>query len=150
MQEDLIKKIANLMTEQGTAFTSLESLTKQLISVLIRSEPNSIESLSRAGETELMRMRARLLEITTDLTTFSEINRQENYQSTISAEVRETFESAANFLLEAARNYQMVSKRTENLALSGSSFATACIQICGVPPSTYRPPVLKSMTGATR
>ena len=150
MQEDLIKKIANLMSEQAAAFSSLESLTKQLISVLIRSEPNNIESLSRAGETELMRMRARLLEITNDLTAFSEINRQENYQSTISPEVREKFESAANILLEAARNYQKVSKRTENLAHSGSSFATACIQICGVPPSTYRAPVLKSMTGATR
>ncbi|MEP6900292.1 MAG: hypothetical protein ABJA66_01000, partial [Actinomycetota bacterium] len=68
MQEDLIKKIANLMTEQATAFTSLDSLTKQLIVALVRSEPNNIESLSRTGETELMRMRARLLEITTTLT----------------------------------------------------------------------------------
>ncbi len=150
MQEDLIKKIANLMTEQAAAFTSLESLTKQLIAVLIRSEPNNIESIARAGETELMRMRSRLLEITTSLTAFSEINRQENYQSTIRPEVREIFESAANVLLESARNYQKISKRTENLAHSGSSFATACIQICGVLPSTYRPPVLKSTTGATR
>lgn len=150
MQEDLIKKIANMMSEQAAAFTSLESLTKQLIAVLIRSEPHNIEFLSRAGETELMRMRSRLLEITTSLTTFSEINRQENFKSTISAEVREKFEAAANVLLEAARNYQKIGKRTENLAHSGSSFATACIQICGVPPSTYRPPVLKSTTGATR
>ncbi len=150
MQEDLIKKIANLMTEQATAFTSLDSLTKQLISALIRSEPNNIESLSRAGETELMRMRSRLLEITTALSSFSEINRQENYQSKIGTEIREKFEAAANVLLEAARNYQKTSKRTENLAHSGSSFATACIQVCGVPPTTYRAPVLKSSTGGVR
>jgi hypothetical protein len=150
MQEDLIKKIANLMTEQATAFTSLDSLTKQLIVALVRSEPNNIESLSRTGETELMRMRARLLEITTALTTFSEINRQENYQSTISSEVREKFESAAKILLEAARTYQKTGNRTTSLAHSGSSFATACIQICGVPPTTYRAPVLKYSTGGIR
>jgi hypothetical protein len=150
MQEDLIKKIANLMTEQAAAFVSLESLTKQLISALIRSEPTGIESLSRAGETELMRMRARLLEITNSLTTFSEINRQENYKSTISSESRELFESAANFLLEAARNYRQTSNRAQNLALGGSSFAAACIEFCGVPPSTYNAPVMKSNTGATR
>lgn len=150
MQEDLILKIASLMIEQSTAFKSLESLTAQLIGALVRCEPNSIESFSRTGETELMRMRSRLLEITTSLTKFSEINRQENYQSTISIEVREKFENAANSLIEAARNYQKISNRTESLAHSGSSFATACIQICGVLPSTYRAPVLKSTTGATR
>ena len=152
MQEDLILKIANLMTEQATAFTSLESLTNQLINALVRCDPNGIETLSRTGETELRRMRSRLLEITTSLTVVSEINRQENYQTSIGTETREKFEAAANTLLKAARSYQKVSNRTENLALGGSSFATACIQICGVPPTTYRAPVLKNSTGgvATR
>jgi len=149
MQEEIILKIANLMTEQATAFTSLEALTNQLVGALVRCEPTAIETFSRTGETELRRMRSRLLEITTSLTTFSEINRRENHQSTIGAEAREKFETAANILLEAARNYQKVSRRTENLAVSGSSFANACIEICGVLPSTYRAPVIKTSTGGS-
>lgn len=147
MQEELILKIANLMTEQAAAFKSLESLSNQLVSALVRCEPNSIETLSRTGESELMRMRSRLLEITTSLSAFSEINRQENSSKKIGAEVREKFETAANTLITAAQNFQKTNKRSANLALSGSSFATACIQICGVPPTTYRAPVLKNTTG---
>ncbi|MBS1792356.1 MAG: hypothetical protein JSS81_00800 [Acidobacteria bacterium] len=147
MKEELVKKIATLMTEQTAAFKSLESLTKQLISALIRNEPNNIESLSRAGDTELMRMRSRLLEITTSLTNFSELNRQDATRSQLSSDVRSEFETAAQKMLEAAREYQKLSKRTENLALGGSSFATACIQFCGIPATTYRPPVLKYATG---
>jgi hypothetical protein len=147
MQEELILKIANLMTEQSAAFTSLESVTNQLIGALVRCDALSIESLSRAGETELRRMRSRLLEITTSLSNFSELNRQENSPKKIGAEVREQFETAANTLIAAAQNYQKINNRSANLALSGSSFATACIQICGVPPTTYRAPVLKTSTG---
>lgn len=147
MQEELILKIANLMTEQSAAFKSLESLTTQLISALVRNEPGQIENFARNGEAELRKMRSRLLEITNSLTAFSELNRSENPPSAIGPEVRDTFESAANNLLEAARNYQKICKRTESLAVGGSSFATACIQICGVLPSTYRAPVLKSAIG---
>ena len=62
MQDDLIRKIAKLMAEQSAAYTSLQSLTIQLIAALTRCEPVTIESLSRSGETELFRMRARLLD----------------------------------------------------------------------------------------
>jgi len=147
MQEELILKIANLMTEQSAGFKSLESVTNQLISALIRCEANTIEALTRAGETELRRMRSRLLEITTSLTNFSEINRQEHSSQKISAEVRDQFETAANTLIAAAQQYQKLSNRSASLALSGSSFATACIQVCGVPPTTYRAPVLRTSSG---
>lgn len=147
MQEELILKIANLMTEQAAAFKSLESLSNQLVTALVRCEPISIETLSRTGESELMRMRSRLLEITTSLSTFSELNRQEHSPQKISAEVREKFETAANTLITAAKDFQTICKRSANLALNGSSFATACIQICGVPPTTYRAPVLKNTYG---
>ena len=117
------------------------------MAALIRCEATSIESLSRAGETELRRMRSRLLEITTSLTSFSELNRRENAPQKIGAEIREQFETAANGLIAAAQSYQQIGNRSATLALSGSSFATACIQICGVPPTTYRAPVLKSSNG---
>ena len=55
MQDDLIRKIAKLMAEQSAAYTSLQSLTIQLIAALTRCEPVTIESLSRSGETELFR-----------------------------------------------------------------------------------------------
>jgi hypothetical protein len=135
------------MTEQTAAFLSLESLTTQLIAALVRNEPAPIENLARNGEAELRKMRSRLLEITNSLTTFSELNRSEYSPSAIGPDVRDMFESAANNLLEAARKYQKISKRTESLAVGGSSFATACIQICGVLPSTYSAPVLKSAIG---
>lgn len=150
MQEELILKIANLMTEQSAAFRSLENVTNQLNGALVRCEPNSIESLSRAGESELMRMRSRLLEITTSLSAFSDLNRQENAPQKITPDTREKFEAAANTLLDCARDFQKLNQRGANLALAGSSFATACIQICGVPASTYRAPVMKYQQGGAR
>lgn len=147
MQEDLVLKIANLMSEQTAAFTSLEGLTAQLAAALVRGEPNSIETLARTGDGELRRMRARLLEITTSLSEFSEQSRLAENPSAIGAETREKFETAANGLIDAAKNYQKSTKRAETLAVGGSSFASACIQVCGVLPSTYNAPVLKSTTG---
>lgn len=148
MQDDLIRKIAKLMTEQCAAYASLESVTAQLIAALSRCEPNSIESLSRAGETELTRMRVRLLEITSALTGFAEIRKNQTESLPLDTNARERFESSANALLETARNFGQTAERATNLALGGSSFATACIQVCGVSPTTYRAPILKFTKGA--
>ena len=63
MQNELIKKVATLMADQTTAYNRLQSAARQLSAALVQGEPDNIESLSRAGETELMRMRARLLEM---------------------------------------------------------------------------------------
>jgi hypothetical protein len=150
MQDEMIRKIAQLMTEQSAAYSSLESLTTQLIAALTRSEPNSIESLSRTGETELFRMRSRLLEITTTLTEFSEFRARETEPAPLDPDAREKFETAVSELLQAARTFAKTGRRAGALALGGSSFAAAGIQMCGVPPTTYRAPILKYSTGAQR
>ena len=148
MQNELIKKIAGMMVEQSCAYSSLEALTVQLVSALTRCEPNEIENLSRAGETALFKLRSRLLEITTGLTEFAESRVRDAESPGLDADVRETFESAANGLIESARKYEKLSGRASSLSLAGSSFAVAGIQICGVPPSTYNAPVLKYSRGA--
>lgn len=135
------------MSEQSAAYESLESVTAQLIAALSRCEPNAIESLSRAGESELMRMRARLLEITAALTIFSEIRLSQPENFSLEPEAREKFESAANKLLANARNFGKTADRATSLTVGGSSFTNACIQMCGVPPTTYSPPILKSSKG---
>lgn len=150
MQDELIQKVAGLMTEQLNAYARLESATAQLSAVLVRGEPTVIESLTRAGETELLRMRSRLLEITSILTKFSELRAAQTEKIPLASEIREQFEEAAKNLLKAARKFQTVAVRASSLAVGGSSFSTACIQMCGIPPTTYRAPVLKYVEGATR
>ena len=150
MHNDLIQKISDLMSEQATAYTRLESATAQLSAALVRGEPEAIESLTRAGETELTRMRSRLLEITSALTDFAEIRAREEEKKPLDAVVRDAFDAAARDLLEAARNFQKISSRVASLAIGGSSFANACIQNCGVLPSTYRAPVLKYSIGGAK
>lgn len=137
------------MAEQSAAYTSLESLTIQLISALTRCEPHSIESLSRSGETELFRMRSRLLEITSSLSGFAEIRASQTEMSPLDTDTREAFESAATALLKTARQFEKTAGRATSLAHGGSSYANANIQMCGVPPTTYRPPVLNYGKGQT-
>jgi hypothetical protein len=148
MQDDLIQKVAVLMSEQLAAYERLESVTAQLNAALTRGEINSIESLTKAGDSELLRMRSRLLEITSALTKFSELRAAQTEKVPLSSNVREQFETAAKKLLEAARDFQKAAARASSLAIGGSSFATACIQMCGIPPTTYQAPVLKYAEGA--
>ena len=148
MQDELIQKVADLMNEQLAAYARLESATAQLSAVLTRGEPNAIESLTRAGESELLRMRSRLLEITSALTKFAELRAAQTEKLSLDAKVREQFETAAKRLLESANRFQKAANRASSLAIGGSSFATACIQMCGIPPTTYRAPVLKYAEGA--
>ena len=88
-------------------------------------------------------MRSRLLDITSSLTNFAEIKANLAESTPIEPEAREQFEKAANELLETARQFEKTAGRATSLALSGSSFAAANIQMCGVPPTTYRAPVMK-------
>jgi hypothetical protein len=150
MHNDLIQKISDLMNEQASAYTRLESATAQLSAALVRGEPEMIESLSRTGETELTRMRSRLLEITSLLTDFAELRAREEEKKPLEPSVRDAFDAAARDLLDAARQFQKISNRVANLAVNGSTFASACIQNCGVSPSTYRAPILKYSTGGAR
>ena len=151
MHDELIRKVADLMSEQTAAYTRLESAANQLSAALVRGEPNTVESLTRAGEKELMRMRVRLLEITSALTRFAESRARETEKSPLNAESREQFEASAKHLLESAKSFQKISLKATNLAYGGSTFAAACVQMCGVPPTTYNAPVLKyAEGGATR
>lgn len=135
------------MSEQTAAYAQLESAARQLSAALLSGEPNTIETLTRSGEIELLRMRSRLLEITSALTSFAELRANQTAKTPLDATAREQFEAAAKNLLESARQFQTVAAGAKNLALGGSSFATACIQMCGVPPTTYRAPVLKYGAG---
>lgn len=143
MHDEMIRKVAELMSEQSAAYTRLESAAEQLSAALVRGEPAVVDSLTRAGESELMRMRARLLEITSALTKFAESRARETEKTALDATAREAFEAAAKTLLTAAKSFQKAAARGATLALGGSSFASACVQMCGIPPMTYRAPVLK-------
>ena len=138
------------MTEQTEAYARLESATAQLAAALVRGEITSIESLTKAGESELLRMRSRLLEVTTALTKFAELRAGQTDKTPLATEARENFEAGAKRLLESARRFQTIAGRASSLAVGGSSFASACIQKCGVPASTYRAPVLRYAEGALR
>jgi hypothetical protein len=150
MQNELIQKVADLMGDQTSAYNRLQSGAGQLAAALVQGEPNTIESLSRSGETELMRMRARLLEMISALTEFSAMRAGETEKIPLDKGIREQFDTAAKQLLEAAGSFQSVASRCTSLALGGSAFSAACLQMCGVPATTYRAPVLKYAEGAAR
>jgi hypothetical protein len=150
MQDDLIRKVAGLMGEQSSAYKSLESATAQLSLVMARGETVMVESLSKAGEKELSRMRSRLLEITTALTEFAELRGRQSEKTPLDPQARDYFETSAKSLLESAKSFQRVAGRASSLALGGLSFANSCIQMCGLPPTTYRAPVLRYTEGAGR
>ncbi len=143
MQNEIVKKVAVLMQEQAGAYGRLETATAQLAAALVRGEPGVVESLTRAGESELTRMRSRLLEITSALTSFSETRAAEAEKTPLAADVREEFDRSAQSLLAAANKFKSAATQAATLANGGSSFANACIQMCGVPPTTYNKPVLK-------
>jgi hypothetical protein len=150
MQNELIQKVANLMDEQAAAYTRLQSATNQLAAALVQGEPEAIESLARAGESELTRMRARLLEIISALTAFSEMRAEEAEKVPLEKFVREQFDVAAKQLIECSKSFQKIARKCTSLALGGSAFSSACIQVCGISPSTYGAPVLKYAEGAAR
>lgn len=148
MQNDLIKQVAALMNEQAEAYERLETATKSLTSALTNGNTNLIESLTKSGEAELTKMRSRLLEITSTLTKFAESRQQQENNTPLTPEVRDEFDEAAQRLLEVARNFEALAAKTTSLSVGGSSFAIACIQKCGIPPTTYKSPVLKYSEGA--
>lgn len=138
------------MSEQTAAYARLNSATSQLAAIMVSGEPSAIEALSKAGEKELLRMRSRLVEITSALTEFAQLRARQAEKSPLDSAAREQFEDSARELLKSAKEFQKIAGRASSLALGGSSFATACIQMCGVPPTTYRKPVLKYAEETTR
>jgi len=140
MTDDLINQAAKLMQEQADAYARLNSACNQLTAVLVNGTPESIESLTRAGESELLRMRARLVQIMSTLTAFAEARARSSHAAPVMAEARARFEAASNKLSAAARDFQRTCKRAAALATNGSSLASTHIEMCGFRPTTYRAP----------
>lgn len=137
------------MTAQTEAYGRLEAVTQKLSGALTQSRPERVESLSKAGEVELTKMRSRLLEITNTLTGFAEARMNGDDSDPLTPEVRDQFDAAAKRLIEAARRFEVLASKANNLAVGGTSFAVACIQTCGIPPTTYAAPVIRYTEGAT-
>ena len=143
MPDSLITRAAALMQEQAAAYTRLDAACVHLAAALVRGVPEQIESLTRAGESELLRMRSRLFEITMTLSLFADKRaaaNEANRSASVTPEARTAFESASAELLAAAHAFERTQARTAAIAVSGSTFAAACLETCGVPPMTYRAP----------
>lgn len=140
MSDTLIQQVARLMQEQVAAYERLNTACAQLCGALVRGEPSLIESLTRAGESELLRMRSRLLQLMSALTAFSDSRAKSPDDNKLTVETRELFESASNELLRVAHDFEQTRERAAALANNGSTFSTACIQTCGIQPTTYRAP----------
>jgi hypothetical protein len=118
----------------------LTSACEQLTGSLVRGTPETITSLVRAGEGELLHMRARLVRIMSSLTAYADKRAQAASVPNLSAESRADFGQASKDLLQAARDFQRIRARAAALATNGSNFNSACIEMCGVQPTTYRAP----------
>ena len=142
MLDNLIQNAAKLMREQAAAYRRLDAACQQLCAALVGGQPEVIESLTRAGEAELLKMRVRLVELMTALSTFAE--RHAGGQGALGAETRVAFRDASSELLQAAQTFQRTQARAAAVANNGASFAAAGIEICGVAPLTYRAPYTRS------
>lgn len=134
------------MREQADDYRRLDAATGQLVGALVRGAPDSIESLTHAGETQLFKMRSRLLQIMAALSEFSEARARATTElKPIAPETRNEFEAASNELMHAARSFEKTGNRAASLAVGGTTFASSCIQMCGVPPATYSLPYSKRL-----
>lgn len=144
MTESPIRETTKLMEEQARGYVQLDLSCTELCEALIKGEPAAIEAMTRKGETELFPMRARLVRMIRSLTIFAEARALAPEKTSLSPEVRAAFEAASSSLLTAARNFQRTRARAAALTTSGATFATACIEVCGIPPSTYRGPYTRN------
>jgi ATP-dependent Clp protease ATP-binding subunit ClpA len=147
-RESLIRRAAELMSEQAAAYGSLERLVERLTEALVSGAAPQVESLTRAGESELNRMRARLVAVMTQLTAFADSRPEDPEQNRISPEARAAFESASNELNGAARSFLRAQRKASALASGGATYAAARIENCGVEPTTYRAPYARQREGA--
>jgi hypothetical protein len=140
MLDDLIQNAAKLMHEQAAAYGRLESACIQLGTVLVGGQPEAIESLTRAGEAEMLKMRVRLVQLMNALAVFADEHAGAAGQTTLGTETRIIFRDASSELLRVARKFQRTQARASALATNGATFAAAGIEHCGVPANTYRAP----------
>ncbi len=140
MLDQLIQNAAQLMHEQAAAYRRLDSACQQLCGALVGGHPDQIETMTRAGEGELLKMRVRLVELMTALSAFADRHAGNDDQPALSHETRVTFREASSELLGAARDFQRTQARAAAVANNGATFTTSCIELSGVPPVTYRAP----------
>ncbi len=140
MADQLIQQAARLMQEQSAAYARLDAACGQVALALVRGEPGAVESLVREAEGELLKMRSRLVQLMSTLTTFSDLRARAPDGARLSAEGRALFESSSSELLRAARDFERTRQRADALANSASTFVAACIETCGIRPTTYRAP----------
>jgi hypothetical protein len=149
MLDDLIQNAAKLMKEQAAAYGRLDSACHQLVGALVKGKPEDIESLTRAAEGELLKMRVRLGQMMTALTAFAERRAEGEGEPALTPETRIAFRKSSNELLRAAQEFQRIQARATATATNGASLATAGIQLRGVEPITYRAPYTRRGEGNT-
>lgn len=146
--DSLLDVVSSTMDSQAEAYEALTATVQRLSSALVTGELSAIETLTRQGEKELTKMRALLLEIMTKLTRFAE--ERAASESKLEQQIKERFEASAKQLIEIANEFEAVSKVAGGLALSGTSYTNACVQECGVVPSTYKKPILRYSEASRR
>jgi hypothetical protein len=147
MSEELIVQATELMREQTQAYGRLQSACTQLTAALAQSNPERVASIVRAGETELLEMRARLLRLMFKLTKFADARAANPQSVPVSSSVREAFGTASRELQTAAQGYQQVGGRASALAINGAIFSSVCIELFGIQPTTYRAPYARRGEG---
>lgn len=140
MTDDLINEAARLMAEQIRDYTRLDAACQELATTLVSGDATAIESMTRAGEVTLLEMRARLVRIVQSLTAFADARAGATENSKLSPAARAEFETASNQLIHVAQQFQRTRQRAAALTAAGATFATACIEVCGIQPTTYRGP----------
>ena len=66
----------------------------------------------------------------------------------IGDEARRNFESASAELTRMATEFARTQRRAAALANGGATFSSACIEQCGVQPTTYRAPYAARAAGS--
>jgi hypothetical protein len=143
MAGGLIYRASELMQQQAAAYRRFNLICERLAAALIRGDLEQIEALTRSGEGELLGLRSRLAQLTSTLTSFAARRSSAADCSPVSPEARAAFESASNELMMRARAFQQTRARVAALATNGVAFATACIEMCGVQPTTYSAPYVR-------
>ena len=149
MSEQLIIQATELMAEQAAAYCRLNISCTNLIPALTQGSPESLSSLVRATETELLAMRSRLLKLMSALTSFADSRANSPEQLPLSVVVRESFSKASDELQSNASRFQQTCTRASALAGNGAIFASASIEMFGILPSTYRAPYARRGDGKT-
>lgn len=147
MPDKVINRAADLMIEQAASYRRLDSLCAHLGGALLHGESEQVESYTRAGEKELLSLRARLAQITSALSSFAAMRAASPNTTPVSEQVRARFEAASKELIAAAESFQRTRARTTALAINGVAFSGAMIEMCGMQPTTYNAPYVRRGEG---